>query len=129
MIPQRVGRPIHRSRPRSVPRCWHAVGAVLAGIALVAAVPATEGPSAAMAGTGFELEGRILDDGVSAGNGFELRGAASSAVTRYPVAGESEALALGCRSRGSVGCACLCSALFEDGFESGDTSAWSSTTP
>lgn len=78
----------------------------------------------------FTLDGRVLrpGSGTSAAGEFVL---ATTGAARDELRGEDFALTdpgermLATKSGGS----CLCQGLFTDGFESGDTSAWSASAP
>lgn len=80
---------------------------------------------------GLELTGRIApsDPGRSAGGSFVVE----SVGTQPESSSSGKDLVLrrtGSTMNGGGDCACLSdSSIFTDGFESGDTSAWSSTTP
>lgn len=103
----------------------------MAGCLLIAAVLAAAA-SGAPAGEPpvLQLSGRVLPDngGVSTGGRFVLE----RLTPAEPLArgGRYELLSLGGPGSGQDQGAgtCLCGSLFADGFESGDTSAWSTAT-
>lgn len=99
---------------------WMAFAATLGGTAVHSRPP--------VAGHDYVLQGQVATETrtqLSGGN-FSLSGAVPPAT--FPQ-GEGYVLTpatAGCSAnRGSGGCGCLCSdGIFSDGFETGDTSAW-----
>jgi hypothetical protein len=96
------------------------------------------GPPAGVREGDFALRARAFDPVAarsghmpSVGGGFELSAQTDSRRERLDDPGRFS-LQVSCASAGASGpCGCLCgsSPIFADGFESGDTTSWSSSTP
>jgi hypothetical protein len=70
-----------------------------------------------LAGAGFVLSAEVVPPTSPRGGGFLLTSGRASCAG-------------GAASQAGGGCGCLClDTIFADGFESGNTSAWSSSTP
>lgn len=79
------------------------------------AVPASRLGQGPLAGGRFVAYGGVVAPTSPQGGGYVLAPVASCATNQVLQA--------------TSGCGCLCSGIFTDGFESGDTTAWSSQSP